>query len=219
MVVAGEARAKHVVRKERGPDPEPVEVGRRSGDETWALLLRVSAQTFARQGYSGTSLQGIADELGMLKGSLYYYIHSKEDLLYEIIRDVLQRALLAAEPSIAGPGSGLDRLGALVETHVRHLVAHLPETTVYLNDVARLSAERRALLPEKEYVALFDQVIAQGREDGSIDTSLDATLTRRSVVGLVNSVSTWFGAAGDVSAEVVAAHVARVVQGGVRAAG
>ena len=50
-------------------------------------LTRQAARLFAEQGYHGTSISDLADALGVQKGSLYHHIESKQDLLYEAMRD------------------------------------------------------------------------------------------------------------------------------------
>ena len=54
----------------------------RADDGRWQELLEISARIFAQKGYRSTTLQDIADEFGVLKGSLYHYIRSKDDILY-----------------------------------------------------------------------------------------------------------------------------------------
>src|SRR4051794_38523212 len=48
-------------------------------------VLSAAARVFHAQGYAGTSVQDVADELGILKGSLYHYISSKEELLFRLL--------------------------------------------------------------------------------------------------------------------------------------
>ena len=45
-------------------------------------VYATAAQLFARKGFHATRMQDIADELGMQKGSLYYYFNSKDELLH-----------------------------------------------------------------------------------------------------------------------------------------
>src|SRR5690606_20295851 len=66
---------------------------RKPREERWSELVKVATQVFYEKGYEAASLQDIADRLGMLKGSLYYYIQTKEDLLYEVINGVHQGGL------------------------------------------------------------------------------------------------------------------------------
>lgn len=49
-------------------------------------IIEAAMKCFAEKGYRGTSIQHIADALGMAKGSLYFYFKSKEDLLVEICK-------------------------------------------------------------------------------------------------------------------------------------
>ena len=48
-------------------------------------VLDAAARVFYERGYSDASVQDVADELGILKGSLYHYISSKEDLLFRLL--------------------------------------------------------------------------------------------------------------------------------------
>ncbi|WP_235490550.1 helix-turn-helix domain-containing protein, partial [Frankia sp. AvcI1] len=49
-----------------------------------AEILQAALEIFARKGYAAASIQDVADAVGVLKGSLYHYIDSKEDLLFQI---------------------------------------------------------------------------------------------------------------------------------------
>lgn len=48
-------------------------------------ILRASAQLFAIHGYEATSLDMIAEQLGMHKATLYHYIKSKDEVLYQCL--------------------------------------------------------------------------------------------------------------------------------------
>lgn len=69
------AGAKHAARKAPGPRHEDKRV----------LILQTAAQLFATHGYEATSLDRIADQLGLHKASLYHYIKSKEEVLYQCL--------------------------------------------------------------------------------------------------------------------------------------
>ena len=71
-----------------------------------------------RKGYEATSIQDIADAVGILKGSLYYYITSKEDLLFEILQDVHEQGFRTSSGSRRRSGDALQRIRAFVTLHV-----------------------------------------------------------------------------------------------------
>jgi AcrR family transcriptional regulator len=59
-----------------------------AGAETRERILDVSRELFTEQGYDGTSLREIADELGFTKAALYYHFQSKEEILRALLEPV-----------------------------------------------------------------------------------------------------------------------------------
>ena len=75
------------------PDEERVQPRGTRNEKRWAEVLDAAEQVFLERGYQAASLKEIATRVGMLKGSLYYYIDTKEDLLFEIVRRAHQSGL------------------------------------------------------------------------------------------------------------------------------
>ncbi|WP_235733926.1 TetR/AcrR family transcriptional regulator [Mycolicibacterium austroafricanum] len=90
-------------------------------------VLDVALALFTRHGYAGTSLQMIADEMGVTKGSLYYHFRAREDLL---------RALV---------GPLIEQLRAIVE-HAEAQRSPSARAEHVLTGYARLAAANRALV-------------------------------------------------------------------------
>jgi AcrR family transcriptional regulator len=177
----------------------------------------VAAKTFADKGYSATTLQGIADELGMLKGSLYYYIRSKEDLLFELVRAVLALAEERLSERVPDSGPAIDRLEMLVREHVIFLIEHLTETTVYLHEADQLSAERRAELPVHGFIARLEGLVAEGQEDGTVRADVAPRLGALSILGSANWVYRWYRPGGELAPEAIADEIARMCRKSVEA--
>lgn len=49
------------------------------------VLLQNSLSVFKKKGYSATSMQDLAEANGLLKGSMYHYVESKEALMFEVL--------------------------------------------------------------------------------------------------------------------------------------
>ena len=127
---------------------------RKPREERWAELLEVATQVFYEKGYDGASLQDIADRLGMLKGSLYYYIQSKEDLLFEVISEVHREGYAVVSGAASSEGDPLERLERTIRAHVEHACRHLVPTAVFLHELevaadgaSRVHPRQRARLP------------------------------------------------------------------------
>src|SRR3954463_11841233 len=92
--------------------------GRKRRDEE---VLDAAARVFARRGYSDASVQDVADELGILKGSLYHYISTKEDLLFWLLEGVqADFDAVLAEVSDTEGLSPVDQLALYVRSHVAY---------------------------------------------------------------------------------------------------
>jgi len=86
-------------------------------------VIEAALALFAEHGVNGTSLQMIADHLGVSKASVYYQFHSKDDIVLAVIRpvfaelDQLATAIDAEEP---GPARQAAAINGFVELAVRH---------------------------------------------------------------------------------------------------
>src|SRR5260221_14701391 len=87
---------------------------RRERSERRRQVLDAAALVFYSKGYDASSTQDIADEVGMLKGSLYYYVASKEEFLYDIISEIHEGAIRAIAPVMDLDLDTLDKLAAMI---------------------------------------------------------------------------------------------------------
>src|SRR4051794_838706 len=68
--------------------------------DTRQRLIDVAVGLFTRHSFAGTSLQMIADELGVTKAAVYHYFHTREELLAAVVQplsDQLQTIVEGAE--------------------------------------------------------------------------------------------------------------------------
>ncbi|GLZ50190.1 TetR family transcriptional regulator [Actinomycetospora sp. NBRC 106375] len=186
----------------------------RSDDGRWEELLDTAARIFARKGYRSATLQDIADEFGVLKGSLYHYIRSKDDLLHEVIRAVLDVGLARLRDQAAVDLDPVERLRAIIRAHVLHLVDNLVGTTVLLHEFSQLSAERQATVPVREYQAVLEEQIDAARADPRVRSDLDPHLSALAILGATNWVYRWYRPGGTRTPEQIADYFATTLVDG-----
>jgi AcrR family transcriptional regulator len=179
-------------------------------------ILEAAAGVFHEKGYKATSIQDIADAVGILKGSLYYYITSKEDLLFEILQDVHQQGLQNLERIEATPGTPLQRIRAFVTVHVTHNAENLVKMAVFFHDFRSLSPERREIIVAER--DLYDKhlraLIAAAQKDGSVCPDLDPKLTSIEILGMMNWIYHWYRPGGSLSISELAETIADFVVAG-----
>lgn len=171
-----------------------------------AQVLEVAARMFHERGYQTTTTQEIGAELGLLKGSIYYYISSKEDLLFELIeqyhdetRGYFERIVDSDQPPVA-------KIRELIVTSTVHTARHISRSSLFYTEWRSLSEDRQQqILGERHrHEDALVAWIVQAQRDGEIRPDADPKLTALAVFGMVNSVYRWFRPEGPRTAEEVA---------------
>lgn len=160
-----------------------------SGMSRREQIVYAAASLFSEQGYHGTSMQDIGTRVGLLKGSLYAHVASKEELLLEILSTADRTIVTALQTALSGGMPAADRLRRALETFMATTEALGPLARVYLLEPARLTGEPAIWMRQarERQRALWLHLILAGIQDGSFRPDLDASLA----AWLVESVL-WF---------------------------
>jgi AcrR family transcriptional regulator len=171
----------------------------RRRDRRRAELLTVAAQQFAEYGYTETSLDSIAEELGLTKASLYHYVESKEGLLCRIALRHVRRIITAATAASEAEGPPDARLFRLIVAHVEE-VCNAPEGRLapfydrYLlsgeaSEIGSLISEWRAEM--SGYTSFVRNLVREGVTSrifaiGEVDFTVDT------ILGAANASGNWY---------------------------
>src|SRR3954466_2021619 len=130
-------------------------------------VTREAARLFAEKGYHGTSIGDLARALGVQKGSLYHHIDSKQELLYETMRDGAA-AFHAALDAVPDDAPATDKIRLALRGHLRVVAEQLDVATVFVREWRYLAAERRdeIVRERRRYEERFRALFREGRELG-----------------------------------------------------
>ena len=158
------------------------------------LIIEAAARMFDSKGYSATSTQDIANEVGLLKGSIYYYINSKEDLLFRIIEESHEGALRAIATVSHLDVGPLAKSYALVKTHVKVFHDDRVKHSVFFKEFRSLSDDRKEIIrgTGHAYSLFLRSIIEEGQQNGQVDQSLNPRMATAGIVGMLNSMSFWY---------------------------
>jgi len=197
------------------PKGEPTPTMERRRDE----IVAAAARIFHQKGYEATSIQEVAEAVGMLKGSLYYYIDAKEDLLFAVIEKAHQLGNDGMASSVEEGGDALAQLRNTITAHVRNNLENLTEIGVFFQDFRSLGQERRAAIVEERdsYERFVRGIIERGQADGTIDASIDPKLTTMALLGMMNWVYQWYRPDGPKEPQEIAEIFADVALKGIAA--
>jgi AcrR family transcriptional regulator len=182
-------------------------------DDQREQILARAAELFARQGYTATSMNQVAQACGLTKPTLYHYFADKQALLLRIsMAHVARLEALVHEVQAALPPR--QRLGALIERFMGVYAHAQHEHRVLTEDVRFLpEAERDQVLAiERRVVAAFaDAVVAQRPELASHELGKPLAML---LFGMMNWTFTWLRSDGTLSYEALGAIVASLFSGG-----
>jgi AcrR family transcriptional regulator len=156
-------------------------------------VVDAAIAVMSERGYAATSVQEIADRVGVLKGSLYHYFSSKEELLYRVLTESHAQADRIAEEV---KSLGLEPVDELLE-FLRQLclwfLTHVERANIYFTESRQLTGDRLVETQQlgRKFVKHLHDLIAAARKDGQIGSPLDTVLLTDFVLGALNSVRDW----------------------------
>ena len=174
-----------------GATPKPKgNTRRRSGE-----IMEAAARVFAERGYHGASTQDIADLLGIRQASLYYYFPSKEVALEHVCMQGVAGFFETEQAIAAGPGTPREKLAGLIRAHIAPLLDRSHFVRVFLTQRQFLPnpSRRRIGKFSRAIETIFESVIRQGIRKGEFRADTDPRLSALAILGMCNSVATWYG--------------------------
>ncbi|MEV5879509.1 TetR/AcrR family transcriptional regulator [Streptomyces sp. NPDC052101] len=181
-------------------------------------LLATAADVFAAQGYNATTVRKIADEAGMLAGSLYYHFDSKESMLDEILSTFLDELWGRYDAVLAAGLGPRQTLEALVTESFRGIDRHLAAVAIYQKESRHLQSQPRFHYLadsqqkfEKAWLGTLERGVAQGE----FRADLDIRLTYRFVRDTVWVAASWYQPGGRRGPEEIARQYLSMVLEGI----
>jgi AcrR family transcriptional regulator len=161
----------------------------------WDEILQAAANEFYEKGFKGARLQDIASRVGLLTGSLYYYIESKENLLFALVDTAFRKGLEATEedPVIAASDPSV-RLRTFVQRQMRVLEdAQSTALVVVERDREYLAPEHREQVDvmRAQVRNHVTAIIRAGITSGDFDATVDVEVATSSLFALMNTTSEW----------------------------
>jgi len=180
------------------------------------IILDVAMHLFGKQGYTGTSMRDIANGVGMLPGSLYAHIQSKEVLLSELVERGIARFLTAIEPILDQEISASEKLRAAIKAHIT-VVAENPERSLVVFHQWRFLGKKNmdlAVKARRRYESAFTTIMEQGIAAGLFNPKLHVKIAVRTLLGALNWTPEWYSAEGPLSADKVGDIMAETLMQG-----
>jgi AcrR family transcriptional regulator len=172
-------------------------------------LHRVATRLFRERGFHATSMQDLAEALGMNRGSLYHYIESKDDLLWTIVSGALENLSAIVQPILEDDAPGGDRLRRAIAAHLAFAAEQRDELSLIQIELRSLAPEQRAAIIERRdaYERLWRGAIEAAIDEGALRPT-DVRLAGIAILSACNWFTQWYRPAGSMSVDQIAAAFA-----------
>jgi AcrR family transcriptional regulator len=157
-----------------------------------------------QKGYEATSMNDIADAVGLTKAGLYHYIRGKEDLLFQIMSYGMEMVEQDAIAPAKQTPDALDRLRIIISRHSKRVLEVGGAVSILLDEMYALTpAHRRAIKARKRaYFELIRETLEQLAAEGKL-RDVSATVATFCLFGVLNWVSRWYRRDGKLTSEQV----------------
>jgi AcrR family transcriptional regulator len=185
-----------------------------------AELLAIAADLFAERGYVATTVRDIADEAGILSGSLYHHFDSKESMIDEILSTFIDQTLSSYEGVIAEGKGPKETFEGLVRTSLESMVESRSAILIYQNEARFLAAQPRFSYltgAHRKFEKIWTDVLKKGVKSGEFRDSIDPKLVYRLVRDTVWTAPRWFRPGGSLKPDKIIAQYLAVLVDGVSA--
>ena len=181
-------------------------------------LVKLAAELFAKKGFQATTVREIAEEAGILSGSLYHHFDSKESMVDEILTG-FQEELFGRYEEIVARGMGpRETLEAVVVASFESIDRHHAEVAIYQNEAKYLAQfERFGYLRERntQLRKLWAGILEDGVRAGVFRADLDVELVYRFIRDTVWVAVHWYRPGGELSAKAVAERYLGILLDGI----
>ncbi|MGI6318523.1 MAG: TetR/AcrR family transcriptional regulator [Firmicutes bacterium] len=184
------------------------EIGKNKRDD----ILYEAGKLFRRKGFNGTSMQDIASEVGILKGSIYYYFNSKDEIFREVLNKGISPVLKKAELIKSKNLPPDKKLRELIKDHIHYIMDNNYSLVLFFQEKENISANQTKQYVESrnKYEKIFKDVLNEGIKQG-VFPPVNVSLTVFAILGMCNWIIQWYNPSGPSSHDEIIEHMVYLI--------
>ncbi|MFF3664463.1 TetR/AcrR family transcriptional regulator [Microtetraspora malaysiensis] len=161
-------------------------------EDTRNRLFRSAVELIAEQGFSGTTVDAIAERAGVAKGTVFYNFGSKDALFAALLDHGIGRlstSLAEAAEAAGGPAAPLARLDAVVLAQLRFLDEYGPFARVLFGEMWRTAWQDAVVRLREDALGVYERILADAVAAGELRADFDTGTAATALFGMVLTVS------------------------------
>lgn len=172
-------------------------------------ILEEAVKLIYERGFTGTTLDDIAAELGVTKPFIYTHFRSKTDLLAALCKPTIELSLEAVARAAKGSGSPTERLHRAIIDFTQVVLSRQANIAIYFREEKNLAPDALAEINtlRKKFDRVLSRLLAEGVAAGEFETK-DVNLTALAIGGMISWAYTWHRPEGRLSLDAMCERMA-----------
>src|SRR4029078_11628279 len=185
------------------------------GPSTMAAIRKAGLRLIFEHGYAAMSLRQLAAEVGIQSGSLYNHISTKQELLFDLVRDHINELLRQLDRALQGKQRPVDKLRAFTAFHVSYHMIRKREVFIANSELRSLEPKNYEAIVARggAYQARLARILTEGVSEGVFEV-VDIRVATFAILALLTGICNWYRPGGRLTKEaIIAAHEKLVLSG------
>lgn len=160
----------------------------------WESILSATTELFNERGFAATSMQDISDKVGLKKGSLYYYVESKEQLLFDILHDLHHGGEVLVASVNFDTMDALGELRAFLVQIGMYAAKHADRLRIFSRDFHFLTeVQQKEIISERYmYRDTVMKLIERAISLGQVSPNIEVKSAAQVIIRAVSSIEEWY---------------------------
>lgn len=170
-------------------------------------ILEVAAELIAARGFRAVTIDDISATLGYSKSVIYYYLESKNDILWRIFRKITDSYFESLNKIVSTDDSPEIKLREIVRLHATNVMTYRAWTAIYQREEVELDEDqqKQVIREKREYDAAIERVYSDGVKSGILK-DIPVHIAVAGLMGACNSIQTWYNPEGPTGVAEIAQH-------------
>jgi len=191
-----EMRVQMLVKTDRKAKGQP-SVGR-------DLIHAKALKLFRQNGFHGTSMQDIAEAVGILKGSLYHHIENKDQLLSEVLEDYVAQVHHRVREVFKSRLPPRAKLSRMIMVELEVMAAHQDAIVVWSGERGHLGNKLATLEERTRAVDDMLRSVVRAGVKAEIWSEVNERMACQAILGMLAYFSAWYRPNGTLSVQEIA---------------
>ncbi|MFD2639955.1 TetR/AcrR family transcriptional regulator [Piscibacillus salipiscarius] len=170
-------------------------------------IMETSIRLFGKKGFTETSVQDIVNEIGVTKGTFYYYFTSKEEVLamihYEFISNILNKQEEVLSNSSLDFKEKLDQIVKVLTYEIKN---NGQSARIFFREMRHISQDQLERISPKrhKFRKNLEQLVKEGIEKGQFKDHVRPDILSFAILGITNWSYFWYDPTGPIKEDELA---------------